>query len=54
MQRISEQQQFDFTDPQIVIEIVLVFSGNLKIVCRKKKSTGHYPECVECNNEINL
>ena len=53
MQGISEQQQFYFADPQIIIEIVFVFSGNLKVVCRKKKSTGHYPEYIEYNNEIN-
>jgi hypothetical protein len=51
MQGISEQQEFYFADPQIIIEIVFVFSGNLKVVCRKKESTCHNPECVECNYE---
>ena len=52
MQGISEQYKFYFADSQIIIEIVFVFPGNLKVVCRKKKTTGHYPEYVECNNDI--
>jgi hypothetical protein len=53
MKSVSNQEQSDFTNSKIIIEIVLISSRNFKVECRQQESSGHYPESIKCNSEIN-
>lgn len=46
MKNVSNKEKPDFTKSKVIIEIVFIFSGDLKVICGDNESSGHYPEDI--------